>query len=130
MQKRKVLSIVAGSWLLAGRLLAFDLFFETRIDYPAGSGPYSVCAVDLNGDGMPDLAAANRWSDSISVLYNNGDGTFSPAINLGVEHEPLFVCAADIDGDGDSDLAVSNNASYSISILVLMPSKFLIFERL
>ena len=46
--------------------------FKARIDYGAGDRPSSVAIGDLNGDGDPDLAVANEWSDNVSVLINIG----------------------------------------------------------
>ena len=57
------------------------------------------------------------YSDNVSILKNNGDGTFAAAVNYGVGSYPLSVCAADLDGDGDSDLAVANSGSNNVSIL-------------
>ena len=35
--------------------------FATQQTFAAGSGPYSVTAADINGDGKPDLIVANAW---------------------------------------------------------------------
>ena len=83
-----------------------------------GAHPYSVCAADLDGDGDSDLAVANYSSNNVSILKNNGDGTFAAAVNYGVGINPVSVCAADLDGDGDSDLAVANSGSNDVSILI------------
>ena len=37
---------------------------------PAGNAPLSVIAADLDGDGDPDLAAANGYSDNVTILLN------------------------------------------------------------
>ena len=37
---------------------------------PVGDRPFSVAAGDFNGDGKPDLAAANYGSHNVSVLLN------------------------------------------------------------
>jgi hypothetical protein len=55
--------------------------------------------------------------NTISILKNEGDGTFAAAVTYGVDVNPSSVCAADLDGDGDSDLAVANRSSNNLSIL-------------
>lgn len=36
-----------------------------------------IAVGDFNGDGKPDLAVMNFTSNSVSVLINNGNGTFT-----------------------------------------------------
>src|SRR5258705_13688798 len=55
--------------------------FSTPTSYVVGGNPDYVTSGDLNGDGKPDLAAANAQSDNVSVLLNNGNGTFVAAVN-------------------------------------------------
>ncbi len=45
------------------------LFFES-LTYRAGFGPRAVVAIDLDGDGDRELAAANALGDTVSVLFN------------------------------------------------------------
>jgi hypothetical protein len=54
------------------------------VSFAAGSYPRSVAVADVNGDGHPDLAAADSGSNYVTVLHGNGDGTFGPATHLGV----------------------------------------------
>ena len=49
--------------------------------FGAGVGPYSVVVGDFNGDGKPDLAVANVYTNTVSVLLGNGDGTFQAPVN-------------------------------------------------
>ena len=39
---------------------------------------------DLDGDLDLDLAVANYYSNNVSVLLNNGDGTFAARVTYGV----------------------------------------------
>jgi len=82
-----------------------------------GFNPRSVTFADFDGDGKPDLAVANHYSNNVSILKNNGNGTFASAVNYGVGLNPFSVTSADFDGDGKPDLAVANFSSYNVSIL-------------
>ena len=53
--------------------------FHSAPRYAVGEAPYSGALGDLNGDGRLDMAVANYSGDDVSVLLNNGDGTFAPA---------------------------------------------------
>lgn len=44
--------------------------FATKIDFAAGDAPTSVAAADLNADGQPDLAVADFFSNTVSLLFN------------------------------------------------------------
>src|SRR5207247_1604848 len=79
---------------------------------------YSVAVVDLNGDGKPDLAAANIAYNDVSVLLGIGDGTFQAAQNFGAHHNSVFVAVGDLNGDGKPDLAVANSNSNDVSVLI------------
>lgn len=76
-----------------------------------GDGPAQMVLTDLTGDGAPDIAMTNYEQfplGSVSVLRNNGDGTFAPEDSYsGVGFRPHGITAADLDGDGDRDLAVA-----------------------
>jgi hypothetical protein len=47
-------------------------FQTTHLSYIPGSFPSSVAVGDFNGDGRLDVAVANRGSDDVSILLNDG----------------------------------------------------------
>ncbi len=84
-----------------------DGTFQPRTDYQVGFNPFFFAAGDLNGDGAPDIVAANSNQISVSVLLNNGDGTFIRQNDLYTGLiGPLAV--ADFNGDGKGDLVEGN----------------------
>nr|WP_284731537.1 FG-GAP-like repeat-containing protein [Planktothrix agardhii] len=44
--------------------------FARKVEFRTGSDPQSVSIGDINGDGLPDLAVANSFSDTVSILLN------------------------------------------------------------
>src|SRR5262249_12937417 len=57
------------------------------------------------------------WN-SISVLLNNGDGTFTPGKNYTVGPEPGTLVFGDLTGDGKLDVAVANTYNHTVSVLM------------
>ncbi len=85
----------------------------------SSNGPQAIASGDLDGDGSPDLAIAHETGQSVSVMLNNGDGTFGPDVPYGHYLQPGSVWAndvalGDLDGDEDLDL-VSAGLHLSVS---------------
>jgi hypothetical protein len=80
--------------------------FAPAVNYPVGNSPVDVATGDLDRDGSPDIAAANFGDDTVSLLVNQGDGTFVTGMTLTVGDQPLSVEIVDLDSDLDADLAV------------------------
>ena len=96
-----------------------DGTFQSHVDYPVGTGPYSIAVGDFDRDGRLDLVVANYpVDDTVSVLLGNGDGTFKPQVTYAVGRQPDSVAAGDLNGDGKLDLAVSNFADGTLSVLL------------
>ncbi|MEW5702448.1 MAG: FlgD immunoglobulin-like domain containing protein [Candidatus Zixiibacteriota bacterium] len=95
-----------------------ELCFMAAVNYAAGAVPYSVFAADLDGDGDFDLAVANVGSNNVSILRNNGDGTFQGAVNYAAGESPRSVLATDMDGDNDNDLAVGDANGQNVMVLI------------
>jgi hypothetical protein len=85
-----------------------------------GDDPDSVAVGDFNGDGKLDLAVANGFDNTVSILLGNGNGSFTPAPGspVTVGSEPSSVAAGDFNKDGKLDLAVANMSDGTISVLL------------
>jgi hypothetical protein len=98
-----------------------DGSFAPAVSYFAGTYPIFVSIGDLDGDDDADLAIADAGGHSdrggVSVLLNQGDGTFADIIMLGAGYRPHSVAIADVDNDGDPDLAAANRDSQTVSII-------------
>jgi hypothetical protein len=77
-----------------------------------------VVAADLDGDGDLDLAVVNNTANSISVLLNNGDGTFAARTDYATGSYPWSLAAGDLDGDGDQDLVAASALPAGASVLL------------
>jgi len=73
-------------------------------------------AADFNGDGRLDLAGTG--SNAVSVMLNNGTGTFGPKTDFAIAAQTQAVAAGDFNGDGKMDLVVTlNDSQLSFALL-------------
>src|SRR6266566_370531 len=93
--------------LLAEPPDALALEFSSKT-YAVGTAPVAIAIGDFNGDGKPDLAVANSGSNNVSILLNNGDGTFQAAVNYAAGTSPSAILTGDFNGDGKQDLIIAN----------------------
>jgi hypothetical protein len=98
--------------------------FAPKVDFPTGDFPQSVSIGDINGDGSPDVAVANRASNTTSILINTTatgatTPTFAPKVDFTTGNFPNSVSIGDdFNGDGKPDIAVANLFSNTTSILI------------
>jgi VCBS repeat-containing protein len=81
------------------------------------SWPVSVMSADVNSDGKFDLIVANTYTHVVSVLKNNGDGTFATKVDYATGIAPISVTSADVNSDGQFDLIVANYGG-NVSVLI------------
>jgi hypothetical protein len=67
----------------------------------------SVALADFNGDGIPDIVAANIGEPN-AVYLGRGDGRFEDGIAFGGNENTYAAAVADLDRDGDTDIVVGN----------------------
>ncbi len=77
-----------------------------------GVEPFGLVSADFNQDGRADLAVANRSSDTVVVLTNNGLGTFTTASLSSGGDAPHALVVGDFDGNGFPDLASGNYSPF------------------
>jgi hypothetical protein len=97
--------------------------FAAQQTFITGSGPVSVTAADVNGDGMPDLIVANYSDNTVSVLLNTtAPGATTPSFAaqqaFATGTSPFSVPTADVNGDGKPDLIVANFNASTVSVLL------------
>ena len=90
--------------------------FRPKHDYRVSEHPVAVAIGDLNGDGRPDLAVANRGDGSISVLLNTGGGSFARKRDTDRGRGPTSVSIGDLNGDGRPDLASADAYGKSVAV--------------
>jgi VCBS repeat protein len=115
---RFALLSLAGLAAIPGTSRATPLFSAPLLSFETGRNPVSVVIVELNGDGKPDLAAVNLFSNTVSVLLGHGDGTFGAKTDYATGLYPLSLALGDLNGDSKLDLAVANEGAATVSVLL------------
>ena len=105
--------------LLAAPLAAQT--FAPPVQHTMGTMPYGLVVTDLSGDGLLDVATANRIETSVSVRLGDGAGglgaeTSHPLPGL---TEATDLAVGDVTGDGLLDLVACGNTVMSSAIVVL-----------
>lgn len=85
----------------------------------SGNTPRRVIAVDLTGDGKPELVTANTGGSNVSIFTNTGTGTFTAApLNLSTNLATGVgdVAIGDVNNDGKLDVVSANTTTGNITL--------------
>ncbi len=108
---------------------SIDVFLATSSGYATGASyapPDSrseftqITVADVNGDGRPDIIAADYELSQAVVYLNKGDGTFAAGAgySTGYKSWPGAIGVADMNGDGNVDLVAVNYESGDVTVLL------------
>jgi hypothetical protein len=85
------------------------LSFVAPVNYPTDAGPRSAVVGDFNGDGIPDVAVVNAYSNTVKVFLGNGHGAFHAGGSMTIGRNPLSAAVGDFNGDGELDMVVADD---------------------
>ena len=86
---------------------------------PLGKNPSAIATGDFNKDGNLDVVVADSVTNSVTILFGNGDGTFSTKIfSVTVGNAPSQLRVADFNGDGYPDVVVGDGADGKVYVLL------------
>jgi hypothetical protein len=92
---------------------------QPPIALAASSNPTGIITGDFTGLGHHDLAVADIGDSTVSILLNNGSGTFTlqPPIHVGPLSNPIGLAVGNFMGLGRQDIAITNQNTHNVMIL-------------
>jgi hypothetical protein len=96
-----------------------DGHFRSVQNLDVGARPHGVAALDVDGDGDPDLVVASENDAMLTLYRNDGSGTFSDRVDFaGEDNDCKYgLGAGDMNEDGILDLVVGTCGDERILVL-------------
>lgn len=83
-----------------------------------GDAPRGIAVLDADGDGDTDVAATHSGASTLSVMLNDGSGTFGAATSFATGISgPWALVSADMNEDGILDLVTASQTGLQIAVL-------------
>jgi hypothetical protein len=83
-----------------------------------GVNPVGMVAADLDDDGDLDLAVASYTDGKVSVLFNEGTGTFGAAMSYSAQPGLFDIKALDLEDDGFPELLLAHAGNGTVDVLL------------
>ncbi|AYF74500.1 VCBS repeat-containing protein [Nocardia yunnanensis] len=103
-----VLTLPSAAWAAGAISFAPAVNSPSGGSFPSwgpGPAPIGMVAADFDGDGIPDIAAADFQGSGPIFMKGKGDGTFAPGTRVGTPGSGFGALAVgDLNGDGKPDL--------------------------
>ena len=99
--------------------------FNTTAKYVVGVKPTAIASAQFTSSGRPDLAVTNQNDNSVSILLQNQDNTFTAKLdpstgkNFATGSGPAGITVGDFNRDGNQDIAVTNQTETTNTVSIL-----------
>jgi len=104
-------------------------FTRAPATFAVGPSPYPLALGDVNNDGSPDIIATNTAtgpqraqqlpeSFAVTLLLNDGHGSFRASRLPMRKGEPWFAAIGDVNGDHKADILVSHHNQSALTVLI------------
>jgi hypothetical protein len=101
-------------------IAACSTAYMAQTTYSTSSKPRGVAVVDVNSDSKPDIIVTNYVSNTVGVLLNTGNGTFTAQTTYPTwsNSNPQGVAVFDVNSDSKPDIIVTNSGSSTVGVFL------------